>query len=244
MDFVGKWSNCLTSPHICTGDSSQTSSGRHLRQGLWTFRSSPQAKKSGLTDSYRAKETSYSHSHKPPAWPQGDQHAQWHSQIGPHCPTTASSQRLHGNRASKARSTALYQINLSARQISIILGTSQRNQKVFQAECQTRLLHWNMHFHPGFRGGQKKRRMKLDSCTCNQQGWQVASAPYSVNICWGNKIDVTDWHDKAQVSRTSAVPTSRSLGILDREAELQVGTVSGVKGRGFTWAWVWKEFAS
>lgn len=96
MDFVGKWSNCLTSPHICTGDSSQTSSGRHLRQGLWTFRSS-QAKKSGLADSYRAKETSYSHSHKPPAWPRGDQHAQWHSQIGPHCPTTASSQRLHGN---------------------------------------------------------------------------------------------------------------------------------------------------
>lgn len=170
MDFVGKWSNCLTSPHICTGDSSQTSSGRHLRQGLWTFRSS-QAKKSGLADSYRAKETSYSHSHKPPAWPRGDQHAQWHSQIGPHCPTTASSQRLHGNRASKARSAARYQINLSARQFSVILGTSQRNQKVFQAECQTRLLHWNMRFHPGFRGGQKREGWSsIPACAISKAG--------------------------------------------------------------------------
>lgn len=82
----------------------------------------------------------------------------------------------------------------------------------------------------------KKEKDEARFLHVQSAGWHVASAPYSVNICWGNKIDVTDWHDKAQVSRTSAVPTSRSLGILDREAELQVGTVSGVKGRGFTWA--------
>lgn len=242
MDFVGKWSNCLTSPHICTGDSSQTSSGRHLRQGLWTFRSS-QAKKSGLADSYRAKETSYSHSHKPPAWPRGDQHAQWHSQIGPHCPTTASSQRLHGNSIQgkthcpvpnkPVRPTDLHNSRNQSKKSKGVSGWVPDETSSLEHAFPPRLPRWT-----------KKRRMKLDSCTCNQQGWHVASAPYSVNICWGNKIDVTDWHDKAQVSRTSAVPTSRSLGILDREAELQVGTVSGVKGRGFTWAWVWKEFAS